>query len=115
MKEEQLFDPMIAYLKEEGYSILEQHRGQEHGTDIIATKDDYEFLLELKGDCTSYDVDFGTMIYQIMKKMNGLSSDKYGLVVSENYRKHAARCKFPLVKLKISVYVVNESGVELLF
>ena len=50
MKEEQLFDPMIAYLKEEGYSILEQHRGYEHGTDIVATKDDYKFLLELKGD-----------------------------------------------------------------
>ena len=115
MKEEQLFDPMIAYLKEEGYNILEEHRGHEHGTDIIATKDDYEFLLELKGDSAAYDVDFGTMIYQIMKKMNALSSDKYGLVVSENYRKHAARCKFPLMKLKINVYIVNESGVELLF
>ncbi len=35
MKEEQLFDPMVTYLKKEGYSILEQHRGHEHGTDII--------------------------------------------------------------------------------
>ena len=114
MKEEQLFDPMIAYLKEDGYSILEQHRGYEHGTDIVATKDDYKLLLELKGDTQSKD-DFGTGILQIMKKMNGLSSDKYALGVTENYRKLAARCKFPLVKLKISVYIVNESGVELLF
>ena len=115
MKEEQLFDPMIAYLKEDGYSILEQHRVYEHGTDIVATKDDNKFLLELKGDSTAYDVDFGTLVYQIMKKMDGLSADKYGLVVSENYRKHLARCKFPLQKLKISVFIVNEKGVELIF
>ena len=79
MKEEQLFDPMVAYLKKEGYSILEQHRGHEHGTDIIAAKDDYKFWLELKGDSKAYDVDFGTLVYQIMKKMDGLSADKYGL------------------------------------
>ena len=115
MKEEQIFDPMIAYLKKEGYSILEQHRGHEHGTDIIATKDGHRFLLELKGDSKAYDVDFGTLIYQIMKKMDGLTADKYGLVVSENYRKHVARCKFPLQKLKISVFIVNENGVELIF
>ena len=115
MKEEQLFDPMIAYLKKEGYNILEQHRGHEHGTDVVAAKDDYKFWLELKGDSKAYDVDFGTLVYQIMKKMDGLSADKYGLVVSENYRKHVARCKFPLQKLKISVFIVNENGVELIF
>ena len=49
MKEEQLFDPMIAYLEKEGYSILEQHRGLEHGTDIVATKDGRKFLIALKG------------------------------------------------------------------
>ena len=115
MKEEQLFDPMVAYLKKVGYSILEQHRGHEHGTDIVATKDDHKFLLELKGDSKAYDVDFGTLIYQIMKNMDAASSDKYALVVSENYRKHTARCKFPLQKLRINVFIVNENGVELLF
>ena len=115
MKEDELFDPMIAYLKKEGYSIPEQHRGHERGTDIVATKDDYKLLLELKGDTQSKD-DFGTGILQIMKKMNGLSSDKYALGVTENYRKLAARCKFSLQKLKINVYIVNENGsVELLF
>ena len=115
MTEEQIFDPMIAYLEKEGYSILEQHRGHEHGTDIVATKDDHKFLLELKGDSKAYDVDFGTLIYQIMKNMDAASSDKYALVVSENYRKHTARCKFPLQKLRINVFIVNENGVELLF
>ena len=115
MKEGQLFDPMVAYLKKVGYSILEQHRGHEHGTDIVATKDGHRFLLELKGDSKAYDVDFGTLIYQIMKNIDEVSSDKYALVVSENYRKYAARCKFPLQKLRIIVYIVNENGVELLF
>ena len=115
MKEEELFDPMLAYLETEGYSILEQQRGHEHGTDIVATKDDHKFLLELKGDSKAYDVDFGTLIYQIMKNIDGISSDKYALVVSENYRKYAARCRFPLQKLGIMVYIVNENGVELFF
>ena len=114
MKEEQLFDPMIAYLEKEGYSILEQHRGHEHGTDIVATKDDHKFLLELKGD-PSDTAWFGALIYQIIKNIDGTSSDRYVLVVSENYRKYAARCRFPLQKLGIMVYIVNENGVELLF
>lgn len=115
MKEEQLFDPMISYLKNEGYEILEQHRGHEHGVDIIAEKNNSKFFLELKGDSKAYDVDFGTLIYQILKKIVPMSVDKYAIVVSENYRKHASRCKFPLVKLKIQVFIVNENGVELLF
>ncbi len=114
MKEEQLFDPMIAYLKKEGYSIREQHRGNERGTDIVATKDDHKFLLELKGGTQPY-VDFGTTIYQIMKEIDGLSTDRYALVVSENFRAYAARCKFSLQKLRINVFIVNENGVELLF
>ena len=114
MKEEQLFDPMIAYLEKEGYSILEQHRGHEHGTDIVATKDGYKFLIELKGDPSDIAW-FGALIYQIIKNIDGTSSDRYVLVVSENYRKYAARCRFPLQKLGIMVYIVNENGVELFF
>jgi len=114
LKEEQLFDPMIEYLRNQGYEILEQHRGHDKGTDIIASKNGTRLLLELKGDSAAYDVDFGTMIYQIMKKMNALSTDEYALGVSENYRKHATRCKFPLQKLKIKVFIINEN-VELLF
>ena len=115
MKEELLFDPMIDYLKKTGYTILEQHRGHEKGTDVVAQKGENKLFLELKGDSAVYDVDFGTMIYQIMKKMKPVSNDEYSFGVSENYRKHAARCKFPLQKLKIKLFVINENGVELLF
>ena len=51
MKEEQLFDPMIAYLEKEGYSILEQHRGHEHGTDIVATKSFLKISTSIKMTC----------------------------------------------------------------
>ncbi len=53
-----LFDPMIEYLQNQGYKILEQHRGHDKGTDIIASKNDTRLLLELKGDSAAYDVDF---------------------------------------------------------
>ena len=50
MKEEFLFDPMIAYLTKADYTILEQHRGHEHGTDIVAEKNGNKLYLELKGE-----------------------------------------------------------------
>ena len=106
---------MIEYLEKNGYEILEQHRGHEKGSGIVANKGNERLLLKLKGDSAAYDVDFGRMIYQIMKRMNMLSTDKYALGVSENYRKHAARCRFSLQKLKINIFVINEKGVELLF
>jgi Holliday junction resolvase-like predicted endonuclease len=115
MKEEFLFNPMVNYLEKNGYQIIEQHRGHEKGTDIIAEKNGTTLFLELKGDSAAYDVDFGTMIYQIMKKMNAASNDEFALGVSENYRKHAIRCRFPLQKLKIKVFVINENNVEMLF
>jgi len=49
MKEIQMFEPMIEWLDSQGYEILEQHRGHERGTDIVACKDDKRLLIELKG------------------------------------------------------------------
>lgn len=114
MKEDELFDPMIEYLNNNDYKIFEQHRGKERGTDIVAIKQNSKLFLELKGDSTAPDVDFGTVIYQIMKQMNPHSSDEFAIVVSEKYRKHAIRCKCPLQKLKIKVYIISEKGVELI-
>ena len=114
MKEEELFDPMIEHLKSNGYRILEEHRGREKGIDLVAANGENKIVIELKGDSAAPDVDFGTLIYQIMKRM-GNESEKYAIGVSEKYRKHAERCKPPLQKLKIIVYIINEKGVELLF
>jgi Holliday junction resolvase-like predicted endonuclease len=115
MKEEKMFNPMINYLKMHGYNILEEHRAHEHGTDIIAEKNNRKLYLELKGDSTNPDVDFGTLIYQIMKNFNLTADAEYWLGISEKYEKYAIRCKQPLEKLGIRVHTVSESDVKLLF
>jgi len=115
MKEEKLFDPMINYLKMHGYRILEEHRAHEHGTDIIAEKNNKKLYLELKGNSASPDVDFGTLIYQIMKNLNPKLDAEYWLGISEKFEKYAIRCIHPLEKLGIRVHIISESEVKLLF
>ena len=115
MKEEDLFDPLIEYLQGQGYEILEQHRGHEHGIDIVANKNGRKLFVELKGDSKAPDVDFGTLVYQIMKELKPSSDSDYAIAVSEQYRKHADRCRFPLRKLGIKVYLIDETGITPFF
>lgn len=114
MKESALFAPMIEYLRNHGYDILEQHIGNQRGVDIIAAKNSKKFNLELKGDASAPDVDFGTAIYQIMKRMKD-SPDEYAIGISEKYVKYAMSCEQPLKKLGIKVFVITDSSVKLLF
>ncbi len=114
MKEEELFDPLIDYLAGQGYEIIEQHRGHEHGIDIIASKNGRRFLVELKGDSTAPDVDFGTLVYQIIKEIKPATDSDYAIAVSEKYTKYVDRCKFSLQKLGIQVYSINKEGVNIL-
>jgi len=114
MKEIQMFEPMITHLESQGYEILEQHRGHEHGTDLVAQKDGKKLLVELKGTSTAKDVDFGTVIYQIMKQMSN-SSDEYAIGVTPDYETLVSRCMMPLQKLKIKMFMVSESGVNQLW
>ena len=106
---------MINYLQANGYRIVEEHRGHEHGIDIIAEKNNHTVYVELKGDSAAPDVDFGTMIYQIMKNMKPGSDNEYGLGVSEKYEKYAIRCRYPLEKLRIKVFIISDLSVRLLF
>ncbi len=114
MKEIQMFEPMIEYLESQGYEILEQHRGHEHGTDVIATKDGKRLLIELKGSGANKDVDFGTVIYQIMKQMT-YPAEEYAIGVTEDYKNLVSRCMMPLRKLKIRMFMVSEIGVNQLW
>jgi len=114
MKEIQMFEPMIAHLESQGYQILEQHRGYEHGTDMVAQKDGKKLLVELKGTTTNKDVDFGTVIYQIMKQMK-ISEEDYAIGVTSDYETLVSRCMMPLQKLKIKMFMVSESGVNQLW
>jgi len=113
IKEIQMFEPVITHLESQGYEILEQHRGREHGTDIVAIKDGKKLLVELKGSAAK-DVDFGTVIYQIMKQMKSIPED-YAIGVTPDYETLVSRCMMPLRKLKIKMFMVSETGVNQLW
>lgn len=38
MREPEMFEPMIRYLRKQGYAILEVNRGKQQGPDILAEK-----------------------------------------------------------------------------
>ena len=114
MKEIQMFEPMVNHLESQGYEILEQHKGHEHGTDMVAQKDGKQLLIELKGASAAKDVDFGTVIYQIMKQMK-ISGEDYAIGVTKDYEILVSRCMMPLRKLKIKMFVVSETGVNQLW
>lgn len=113
MNEEELFDPMIEYLRNEGYEILEQHHGSEHGIDIVASRAGTKLNVQLKAGGQPY-VDFGTALYQIMKDMKDDSSE-YAIGISKEYVNYARRCEYPIKKLRIKIFLITESGVDLLF
>ncbi len=67
-------------------------------------------LIKLQGTSAAKDVDFGTVIYQIMKQMNN-SDDEYAIGVTSDYETLVSRCVMPLRKLKIKMFIVSEIGV----
>lgn len=114
MKEAELFDPMIDYLRSEGYDIVSVKRGREHGPDILASKKATKLYVELKGNSTALDVDFGTLLYQIMRWMKPDGFEDYAIGISESYLEHAKRCLYATNKLGIIVFVISKSGVKVL-
>lgn len=102
---------MIEWLESQGYVILEQHRGHEKGTDIVAFKDGKRLLVELKGESAAKDVDFGTVIYQILKQMKYPAED-YAIGITEDYNTLVSRCMMPLRKLGIKMFMISEMGVN---
>jgi Holliday junction resolvase len=113
MKEGEMFDPMIEFLKKNGYEIIEQHRGKEKGPDIVARKNGREMIIELKGDSAALDVDFGTCIGQLFRYIKGEDKD-YAISLCAKYRKLLKNVEYPLKKLSIKAFVVSEQGIEAL-
>ncbi len=114
MKEEEMFDPMIEYLKKNGYEVIEQHRGRERGPDLVAKKNEREIVIEMKGDSAALDVDFGTCIGQLFRYMKGEDKD-YALAFSAKYRRLLESSEYPLKKLGIRAFIVSEQGIEALW
>jgi len=59
-------------------------------------------------------VDFGTVIYQIMKQMR-IPAEEYAIGVTEDYKNLVSRCMMPLRKLRIKMFMVSEIGVNQLW
>jgi Holliday junction resolvase len=111
MKEEEMFDPMIEYLKKNGYEIIEQHRGREKGPDIVAKKNGLEIVLEMKGDSAALDVDLGTCIGQLFRSIRGEKKD-YAIALSTKYRRLLRGIEYPMKKLGVKAFVVSEKEIE---
>ena len=114
MKEEEMFNPMIEYLKKNGYEVIEQHRGRERGPDLVAKKNGREIVIEMKGDSAALDVDFGTCIGQLFRYIKGEDKD-YALAFSAKYRRLLENSEYPLKKLGIRAFIVSEQGTEALW
>ncbi|KXA89626.1 hypothetical protein AKJ61_02505 [candidate division MSBL1 archaeon SCGC-AAA259B11] len=111
MKEEEMFDPIINHLEKNGYEIIEQNRGRERGPDLVASKDNQELIIEMKGDSEALGVDYGTCIGQLFRRMEDDDRD-YGLALSASYRRFIKDSEYPLEKLGIKVFIVSKEGVE---
>ena len=103
---------MIEHLKAQGYTIDQENRGRSHGVDILATKDGRKLYVEIKGDSAALDVDFGTLLFQIMRCMMAESTDEFAICISEKYTDYARQCVYSINKLGIDVFVISESGVK---
>ena len=106
-----MFDPMVEYLKKNGYEVMEQHRGREKGPDLVARKNGREMVIEMKGDSAALDVDFGTCIGQLFRYIKGEDKD-YAIALFAKYRRLLQRSKYPLKKLRIKAFIVSEQGIE---
>lgn len=108
-----MFEPMIKYLKDNGYKIIEQHRGRERGPDILADKNGRKLLIQMKGDTLALDVDFGTCIGQLFRYMKNEDSD-YGTAFTSSYLRLIKEAQYPLRKLGIKIFIVSKESTTLL-
>lgn len=109
-----MFDPMVEYLKKNGYEVIEQHRGREKGPDLVVRKNQREMVIEMKGDSAALDIDFGTCIGQLFRYIKGEDKD-FAIALSTKYRRLLESSEYPLKKLGIKAFIVSEQGIEALW
>jgi len=104
-----MFGPMTEYLISNGYKIVSQNTGRQRGPDIIAQRNGKQLTIEMKGDTKALSVDLGTAIFQLMRAITNESDKEYALAVTDSYRRYIDQVRYPLEKLGISVFLVNET------
>lgn len=102
-----MFDPMIKYLNSNGYRIISKSIGHQRGPDIIAERNGIQLIIEMKGDTKALSVDLGTAIFQLMRTMDGSDNKKYALAVTKSYERYVEQITFPLEKMDVSIFIVN--------
>jgi len=110
MREPEMFEPMIRYLKEHGYKILQVNRGKQPGPDILAEKACRKLVVQMKGDSAAIKTDWDTGLGQLLDMMDEEETD-YAMAVSENYERLVK--SFPSYaknKLQLVFFVVKDVG-----
>jgi hypothetical protein len=107
MKEEEMFQKIMAFLKSRGYKVIETHLGRQRGPDIVAQKSGRRLVIEAKGDTAALDVDLGTAIWQLMRHMTDSSTD-FGLALTESYLRYVRAVEYPLKRLGVQVLIVSD-------
>jgi len=110
MQEPEMFEPLISYLKKQGYIILQVNRGKQPGPDIIAEKDGRKLIIEMKGDSAAIKTDWDTGLGQLLNSMKNEKAD-YAMAVSEKYEKLVRNFpSYPKKKLKLTFFMIKEDG-----
>ena len=113
MRESEMFEPMKQLLQSQGFKILETKKGKERGPDIIAVRGDRKLVIEMKGDSKALAVDFGTGIFQLFRSIKGEKNVDYALGLSEAYVQLAHQAKYPLKRLGVKVFIVDDKPYQL--
>jgi len=110
MREPDMFQPMIDYLRNKGYVILEANRGRQPGPDIVAEKANRKLIVQMKGDSADIKTDWDTGLGQLLDIMDDERSD-YAMAVSESYERLARSLpKYVKDKLQLIIYIVHDNG-----
>ena len=113
MREPKMFEPMKKLLESKGYKILSTRTGREPGADIIAERQGHKLIMEMKGDGAALEIDLGTGIFQLLRHMHVGSDEEYALGISEAYTRLMRQIEYPLRKLGIRVFVVDDNPYQL--
>jgi len=113
MREPEMFEPMRKFLESIGYRIVQVKRGKEPGPDIVAECQGRRLVMEMKGDSAALDVDFGTGIFQLFRSMQRGRDEDYALGISQSYVRLARQAEYPLRKLGVKIFVVDDESYQL--
>jgi len=110
MRELEMFEHMISYLRKEGYTIIQINRGRKLGPDIVAERACRKLVIQMKGDSSAIKTDWDTGLGQLLDMMNNDKAD-YAMAVSENYERLVRKFpKYAKEKLQLTFFIVRNDG-----